>query len=94
MCGCRGKGITLCNCFMKFEASLCFILGHVVSITLGYLGVDETFTHPSGVRVSRSPYTGLLTLGRAAPSNRPPGSAISARSGRPIPRWRVPDTRT
>ena len=45
-------------------------------------------------KAPRSPYTGFLTLGRVAPSLRPPGPAILARSGRPIPRWRVPDTRT
>ena len=34
---------------------------------------------------ARSPYTGFLTLGRVAPSLRPPGPAILARSGRPFP---------
>ena len=39
----------------------------------------------AGRRAADTPYTGFLTLGRVAPSLRPPGPAIFARSGRPFP---------
>src|SRR6201997_3132649 len=39
----------------------------------------------AGRRAAGTPYTGFLTLGRVAPSLRPPGPAIFARSGRPFP---------
>src|ERR1700733_424170 len=79
---------------MEIEAAYCSISGHVERGLGGYL---ELTSGSRGRRLARSglllgertaagcPYTGFLTLGRVAPSLRPPGPAILARSGRPFP---------
>src|ERR1700739_799000 len=87
--GCRGSRGTLCNCFMKIEATSCVISGHPARTPGGYvelmLLLSEGRLPVCAVGPSRSPLTGFLTLVRLAPSLRPPGPAILARSGRPFP---------
>ena len=89
-CGCRGKSITLCNCFMKVEVTLCFISGHVASVTIGYMGQPNP--HPAAAPAAGQGHR--MTRVKACHPRRARSAHRGVRGSSPREIWlaRAPDT--